>query len=344
MGLAASQARFLGLTARKSNIEFQGQQINQARTALSNEVMNLYQKYNNLVVPVPPSKDSFIRTTYTMDSTYEKYQIDSFKKITSGDDAGYYNVVLKYDKETPKAYSYTAQNAIITANCDGTNFSKINMTIGTESFEYKASDPEGSTLKRVPKEDYGKYAEIETIMEQRGYPDGTVFYAYTRANGTTYFTTENTLLNTAFDKKGSDWHYNGQYTYDYEGIIKDSATINAIAALTQESSGRLSAIKVIKCEDDKDLEGYTYSITTGTEEDEKGYEDAMNQYYYSKQIYERQVETINKETAKIQNEDRSLELKLNQLDTEQKAVSTEMDSITKVIEDTIDSVFKTFNS
>jgi hypothetical protein len=32
MGLAASQARFLSLTQRKSDIEFQGQQTNQERT------------------------------------------------------------------------------------------------------------------------------------------------------------------------------------------------------------------------------------------------------------------------------------------------------------------------
>lgn len=32
MGLAASQARFLQLTARKSDLEFKGQQLNQERT------------------------------------------------------------------------------------------------------------------------------------------------------------------------------------------------------------------------------------------------------------------------------------------------------------------------
>ena len=42
MGMAASQARFLNLTARKTNIEYEGQQINQQRTALSNESANLY--------------------------------------------------------------------------------------------------------------------------------------------------------------------------------------------------------------------------------------------------------------------------------------------------------------
>ena len=35
MGMAASQARYLGLTARKTNCEWEGQQINQARTACS---------------------------------------------------------------------------------------------------------------------------------------------------------------------------------------------------------------------------------------------------------------------------------------------------------------------
>ena len=70
----------------------------------------------------------------------------------------------------------------------------------------------------------------------------------------------------------------------------------------------------------------------------------MNKYYYDKAKYEREVEIINRKTEKIQTQDKALELKLNQLDTEQKAISTEIDSVTKVIEDTIESVFKTYNS
>ena len=42
MGMAASQARFLGLTARKTNTEYEGQQINQQRTMLSNQSANYY--------------------------------------------------------------------------------------------------------------------------------------------------------------------------------------------------------------------------------------------------------------------------------------------------------------
>jgi len=42
MGMAASQARYLALTARKTNTEWEGQQINQARTALANQSANLF--------------------------------------------------------------------------------------------------------------------------------------------------------------------------------------------------------------------------------------------------------------------------------------------------------------
>ena len=55
MGMAASQARFLGLTARKTNVEFEGQQINQQRTTLSNQSANYYNQLLGMTVPVPPS-------------------------------------------------------------------------------------------------------------------------------------------------------------------------------------------------------------------------------------------------------------------------------------------------
>lgn len=58
MGLAASQARFLTLTARKSNIEYQGQQINQQRTVLANKSADVVNKMLDLTPPVPPTSTS----------------------------------------------------------------------------------------------------------------------------------------------------------------------------------------------------------------------------------------------------------------------------------------------
>lgn len=42
MGLAASQARFLSLTARKSDLELTGQQINQSRMQVASATNELY--------------------------------------------------------------------------------------------------------------------------------------------------------------------------------------------------------------------------------------------------------------------------------------------------------------
>ena len=44
MGMAASQARWISLAARKTNVEYEGQQINQARTALSNQSSELWNR------------------------------------------------------------------------------------------------------------------------------------------------------------------------------------------------------------------------------------------------------------------------------------------------------------
>ena len=40
--------------------------------------------------------------------------------------------------------------------------------------------------------------------------------------------------------------------------------------------------------------------------------------------------------------DRTLELRLKQLDTEQEALQTELDSVKKVIDKNVDNIFKTF--
>lgn len=62
MGLAASQARFLGLTARKSDLEYQGQQINQARSELANTTDTLFQRL--LKLEVPNAEKYAVSTTY----------------------------------------------------------------------------------------------------------------------------------------------------------------------------------------------------------------------------------------------------------------------------------------
>ena len=65
MGMAASQARYLALTARKSNVEYEGQQINQARTALANQTANLFNQMLSMEVPAPPSIRDYTTVQYS---------------------------------------------------------------------------------------------------------------------------------------------------------------------------------------------------------------------------------------------------------------------------------------
>lgn len=90
MGMSASQARFLSLTARKTNVEYEGQQINQQRTTLSNESANYYSQLTQMTVPTPPSSQDYTKTSYTFTDGAETNVINSL--IAQKD--GYY--ILNY--------------------------------------------------------------------------------------------------------------------------------------------------------------------------------------------------------------------------------------------------------
>lgn len=57
MGLAASQARYVVLTARKSDLELTGQQINQSRMQLANVTNDLF----NTATTLDPDSDEAIQ-------------------------------------------------------------------------------------------------------------------------------------------------------------------------------------------------------------------------------------------------------------------------------------------
>ena len=99
MGIAASQARYLYLTARQTNVEFEGQQINQARTNLANEQSGLFREMLKIQAPTVP-------TLYTIKQECEKWagndppgpNPSDYKK--GKDDAQY-----KYDMSIWTAYN-----------------------------------------------------------------------------------------------------------------------------------------------------------------------------------------------------------------------------------------------
>ncbi len=149
MGMAASQARFLGLTARKSNVEYQGQQINQQRTALATESSNLFHQMMTLNVPTPPVTTDYYKTTYTLDNSAlgncSAYTIESLTKTNNA--TNQYTVKLNTVETQTSAsadtYSLTKivkDGSIYTVTLNGSY-----VTFDTNTENQKAYKPDSTT-------------------------------------------------------------------------------------------------------------------------------------------------------------------------------------------------------
>ena len=136
----------------------------------------------------------------------------------------------------------------------------------------------------------------------------------------------------------------GVLLYDYvpmNKVVPETITYTASeetkkALLETDGNGRFTSVRF---EDDT----ITYTLNAETITDDAAYQDAMNQYYYESAQYDKMVQDINAKTSLIQQEDLQLELRLKQLDTEQNALSTEIDAVSKVVKDNIEDSFKTFS-
>ncbi|MBQ7764085.1 hypothetical protein IJ384_01810 [bacterium] len=157
-----------------------------------------------------------------------------------------------------------------------------------------------------------------------------------KMNGINYFTTYSDLHNSYVSGTGNN-HIDGQIKMNYYNATYVSTKIEETekALLETDEYGRFSSIRF-----ENDSVKYTLSMETIT--DDAAYQDAMNQYYYENAKYDKTIQDINAKTSIIQQQDQQLELRLKQLDTEQKALSTEMDAVKKVVDDNIDKSFKTF--
>ena len=147
MGMAASQARLLSLQARQSNLEYQGQQINQERTILSQQCTALYNSLLAMTVPTPPSTSDFTAIEYSGADGATTFSLGNI--VPTGDT---YTVELKYQKtgqyieeKGSAAVTHVPQYLIMTPvevpQSKATNYiAKPESTIGTSTV------PEGADV------------------------------------------------------------------------------------------------------------------------------------------------------------------------------------------------------
>lgn len=308
MGLAATQARYLGLTARKTNVEFEGQQVNQQRTALANHSAYLYNQLYALKVPTPPSVTDYYKTEYSYSIAGTSYTIDDYTK----EDDGTYTIKVSYtDYKNVGSKSFVTGS--LTNNGDGTYW--VKSTSDSESYLLDTANAEAN--------------EALDLAQNRKTPGLYVSYKDSENNMTYYFDTEWLAAQDA-DYEGTL----NRYYISKELDSKEETRKNC--QLSFDQNGYIETVI------DPSITETPVTCTATTTQDTDSYNKAMNEYTYDKAAYEKSIADINSQTEQIQAQDRSLELRLRQLDTEQQALMTEMDSLKSVLDKNIEKVFKVF--
>ena len=343
MGMAASQARFLGLTARKNNVEYEGQQINQQRTVLANETANYYNDLLGMSVPVPPSAADYTKTVYSFQDGALTNSISTMIAQPNGE------YIISYTSNWIDDFAaVSAATSIVTKVVDGSKTSyqvgsKLLRKLGDKSSldELKDSDEYYKTLSndQITKLLAEEAEYIKVLNKQYGDDsDWMVRYVHNTSSNTwePVFTKLSKLQSTIYDDNGSSLSYIPMYKI---GSAQKNEEVKGIKArFEQDSTGRIINVTLRPGEPDE----VTYAVSTSTVTDQAKYDDAMNQYEYDKAKYDQAIQETNAKIEIIQAEDKNLELRLKQLDTEQDAIQTEMDAVQKVIEKNTESSFKTF--
>ena len=435
MGMAASQARYLALTARKTNTEYEGQQINQARTALANQSANLFNRLLNMNVPNPPKTTDYTKVQYSYSDGLNGSVIDSWQQLSTADPNYNYIVNHYYYADVYTGSQKLLQNPEVTFKGElQTEDMSLRLPPPTVSYRYDTSsgqwvfDINGDTVY-APVSSLKMDKELENAIQDikdglnkpdlanndiYAYKDKTDTYHFmlysdytsgknydytttykpayvgnceltelkepledpTRAeltqiihdikdsnmsrylsytpqdglkytgsgvyqfemNGITYYANEIDLRNSmqTQNEYGKPIENQRKLPYFNASYINQKIEEKNYALLETDGNGRFKSVKF-------DNDSVVYSLNTETVTDENAYQDAMNKYLHDKAVYEKTIADINAKTSIIQKEDRTLELRLKQLDTEQNALATEMEAVKKVIKDNVEHTFKTFS-
>ena len=347
MGMAASQARFLGLTARKNNVEFEGQQINQQRTTLSNQSANYYNDMLGMAVPTPPSVDSFTKTVYTFADGALTNNITSMMAEADG------TYTVSYLSQWEDDFAPVAAATSVVNKATGkymVGSTELRVLGEIPNAAAIAADEYLSTLSDDQLDDLKTEEQYYIDLLNKKYPkyngsDWYVRYVENSATGTyTPYFYNKVDLDVTPDANGNIISSVSCYTIGSETKTNEIKGVKG-CLVEKDSTGRYISIKIPEVgTDGKPIagSGTTYRLTTSTITDQDAYDDAMNQYEYEKFQYDQAIEEINAKIAIIQAQDKNLELRLKQLDTEQSAISTEIDAVQQVIEKNTESSFKTF--
>ena len=253
--------------------------------------------------------------TYNAYSNEQKEACKIYRKATP-ENAGVQKYALSYT-EVPNANAYkhyaNTENNIIFVQTNSTSVDTKDI------YTYKSSN--GNAFTTVDPEYKDSFLNAGLNMDE--------YYQYETSSGVRFVKRE--------DVEGNLNNQSVTVETSAVGTIKvTEQNILTGASIEFDASGRISTIT--------DQEGNTYITTATTETDNEAYDDAYNQYQYNQYVYDQKQNEINASIKILQAQDKSLELRLSNLDTQHSAIQTELEAVKKVMSKNIDNSFKTFNA
>ena len=185
MGMSASQARYLSLTARKSDLEFRGQQINQSRLMLSNQSANLYSSMLSMSVPTPPVETDFMKDVYSFSMNGDNTTLSSYK-LSMGKDGYGYDILYSKPASTQQLTASTTsevQKTVTRKASQGSSTNSYPIKIKT-SYDDSTPQPKTPNVSRlVSVTSTPTTIDGDTNFEGKDGVNYTNFWAYLAADG-----------------------------------------------------------------------------------------------------------------------------------------------------------------
>lgn len=322
MGMSASQIRYCMLQARKTDIEYQGQQINQQRTTLATQSSAYNTELLTLSVPTPPSTEQYTTTTYSFNYNGNDCTIKGVSYNNGTYTIAYEKDEIKDTGSVGSVYSYSNSNDKNIVTLNGQQYELEEVWNGTSAVTGNTETLKDSSIHESSVNILGR--DIE------GFNKGQKIYAARVLNGAStycYFTQADITA-----AKENSLKQIQSYKVAASNVKTSTKMENVTINWTE--TGRMSSVTT--------SDGKVLSLSVNTVADNNAYESAYNEYLYQKDEYNKKMDDINAKLDVVQAQDKKLELQLTNLDTQEQAIKQEMDAVKSVCKTNIEKTFSVF--
>lgn len=326
MGMSASQARMLSLTARLSDLEYTAQNVSNSKIRLADKAEEASRSYQDAlnkekVTVLSSDSSTYIDATAFNLTTYHAVSATDKQRLLT-DAEGRVLVTEKVGQAYDDSKNIGSESALLKATY-ATVDAYLRASLGY-STEAEASTA-GLTYNKDQVAYYtNRYTGLEAFLNKSGYTSdpnttGTI------GSGASAISVENDAGATSYYSNIYDEISKHGYNSPGDDKMKDSEWL-----YSQLSSGN---IFLNEYDIDKKLEQVSY--TSG---------DASLQVKSDTTEVAKAEAEYNTTMAAIQSKDKKFDLQLKELDTEHTAIQTEIESVKKVIDKNIERSFKVFNA